>query len=174
MQWHCAVLPRKKGAVCRSGSRGINVKAGLSGEVSPLSRERRMLPGAAASRWWDSWRKLWGRFGWTMCSITMVTLNRQIDVESGGYFKAGCKDGLATQFLSCSLWHAPPTCFLCSLYNSQLYIQIFCTCCRLIQPIFLPLAMVKVAPHSQDLPFPIRIDFAMLTMPIWLCGTLFY
>lgn len=47
----------------------------------------------------------------------MVTLKRQLDLKKGGYFKTARKDGLATQFLSCSLWHAPPTCFLCSLCN---------------------------------------------------------
>lgn len=88
----------------------------------PRGCEGGMLPGATAAWRWDSWRKLRGRFGWLVSSVTMVTLIRQLDVKKGGYFKAACKDGLATHFLSCSLWHAPPTCFLWSLHNSWLYI----------------------------------------------------
>lgn len=60
------------------------------------------------------------------------------------YFKADHRDGLAAQFLFCSLWCAPPTCFLCSLHNSGLNIQTFHTYSRLIQPIFLLLNMVKI------------------------------
>lgn len=60
------------------------------------------------------------------------------------YFKADHRDGLVAQFLSCSLWCAPPTCFLCILRNSGLYIQTFHTSSRPIQPVFLLLNMVKI------------------------------
>lgn len=136
----CALLPmewgRNKGAARRWVSGGINAKAGSSGEVPSSDWDGGMdggiLPAATASRRWDSWRKLRVRFGWLVSSVTMVTLNRQLGAKKGGYFKAASKDGLATQLLSCYLWRAPPTCFLCSLHNSRLHIQIFCTYSRLM------------------------------------------
>lgn len=139
VQWHCSVLLSTKDAEQRFRVKVLMQRVICEGRFPLWAVRDACLQGfSLVGPLKEAVRQIW-----VVSEQRHYGGTEQTSWCDGDYFKADHRDGLAAQFLFCSLWCAPPTCFLCSLCNSGLYIQTFHTYSRLTQSILLLLNMVK-------------------------------